>query len=72
MREVDVLVRLGLGHPNVLALREYFVENNRVYLIMELLRGEQGRECSAAASVPGQGELALLLLLLQAASCWMR
>ena len=72
LREIDAV--LDLEHPNVVGMKEYFVENNRVYLIMELLRGEQGRECGAATSAPGLGELAtlLLLLLLQAASCWTR
>ena len=36
-QEIDVL--LGLDHPNVVGLHEYFVSRNRVYLIMELLRG---------------------------------
>ncbi|EFN51045.1 hypothetical protein CHLNCDRAFT_37582, partial [Chlorella variabilis] len=37
LREISSM--LGLEHPNVVGLREYFVESNRVYLIMELLRG---------------------------------
>lgn len=37
LKEIDVL--LDLDHPNVVCLREYFVERNKVYLIMELLRG---------------------------------
>ena len=49
LREISSM--LGLEHPNVVGLREYFVESNRVYLIMELLRGEQGRECGAAAGL---------------------
>ncbi|KAK9904665.1 hypothetical protein WJX75_000026 [Coccomyxa subellipsoidea] len=36
-KEIDILV--GLNHPNVIYLREYFEENNRVYLITELLTG---------------------------------
>jgi calcium/calmodulin-dependent protein kinase I len=38
LREIDVL--LDLDHPNIVGLREYFVHNDKVYLIMELLRGE--------------------------------
>eukprot|EP00887_Chlorella_sp_A99_P005806 scaffold1.g5806.t1 len=37
LREIDVL--LSLDHPNVVYLREYFLQRSRVYLIMELLRG---------------------------------
>lgn len=37
LREIDVL--LDLDHPNIVGLREYFVHNDKVYLIMELLRG---------------------------------
>ncbi|EFN53510.1 hypothetical protein CHLNCDRAFT_136852 [Chlorella variabilis] len=37
MKEVDVL--LDLDHPNVVGMREYFVQHHRVYLIMELMRG---------------------------------
>lgn len=37
MKEIDVL--LDLDHPSVVSMREYFVHRNRVYLIMDLLRG---------------------------------
>ncbi|EFN53608.1 hypothetical protein CHLNCDRAFT_32147 [Chlorella variabilis] len=37
MKEIDAL--LDLDHPRVIELREYFVQQNRVHLIMELLRG---------------------------------
>ncbi|PRW61339.1 Pkinase-domain-containing [Chlorella sorokiniana] len=37
MKEIDAL--LDLDHPNVVGLKEYFVQNNRVYLVMELLQG---------------------------------
>ncbi|PSC74088.1 CAMK CAMK1 kinase [Micractinium conductrix] len=37
MKEIDAL--LDLEHPNVVELEEYFVERNKVFLIMELLRG---------------------------------
>ena len=52
MREIDVL--LDLEHPNVVGMKEYFVEHNKVYLIMELLRGEAARArahvwCAACA-----------------------
>ncbi len=44
LRELDAV--LDLHHPNVVGMKEYFVESNRVYLIMELLRGEseKGRQ----------------------------
>ncbi len=42
MREISAM--LGLEHPNVVGLREYFVQKNRIYLIMELLRGEQANK----------------------------
>ena len=52
MREINAL--LDLEHPNVVGMKEYFVEHNKVYLIMELLRGEAAhararRWCAACA-----------------------
>eukprot|EP00887_Chlorella_sp_A99_P007252 scaffold2.g7252.t1 len=37
MREIEVA--LDLDHPNIVGVREYFVQGNKVYVIMELLRG---------------------------------
>jgi calcium/calmodulin-dependent protein kinase I len=37
MKEIDAL--LDLDHPNVVGLKEYFVDQSKVYLITELLRG---------------------------------
>ncbi|GAB4813322.1 hypothetical protein N2152v2_000368 [Parachlorella kessleri] len=36
-KEIDILI--GLEHDNVIFLKEYFEEGNKVYLIMELLQG---------------------------------
>jgi len=36
-KEIDILC--GLEHENVVSLKEYFEENNKVYLITELLLG---------------------------------
>lgn len=36
-KEIDI--HLGLEHPNVIFLKEYFEEADKVYLIMELLEG---------------------------------
>ena len=52
LREIDAV--LDLEHPNVVGMKEYFVEHNKVYLIMELLRGEAAhararRWCAACA-----------------------
>ncbi|KAL4424182.1 hypothetical protein ABPG75_001483 [Micractinium tetrahymenae] len=57
MKEIDAL--LDLDHPNVVCLHEYFVERNKVFLIMELLRGgelleavlEQGHYSEADARI---------------------
>ena len=38
MKEIDILC--ALHHPNILYLKEYFIESNKVYLITELLSGE--------------------------------
>jgi len=37
LKEIDILARCD--HPNVMFLKEYFEENNKVYLITELLTG---------------------------------
>jgi len=36
-KEIDILV--GMNHENVIFLKEYFEEGNKVYLITELLTG---------------------------------
>lgn len=36
-KEIDILI--ALRHPNIVNMKEYFEENNKVYLIMELLEG---------------------------------
>ncbi|KAL4442683.1 hypothetical protein ABPG77_006677 [Micractinium sp. CCAP 211/92] len=36
-KEIDIL--LSLEHPNIVLMKEYFEENNKVYLIMEMLSG---------------------------------
>ena len=38
-KEIDILV--GMNHENVIFLKEYFEEGNKVYLITELLTGQQ-------------------------------
>jgi serine/threonine protein kinase len=52
LREIDAV--LDLDHPNVVGMREYFVHNNNVYLIMELLRGEDcvARSAKGGTAVP--------------------
>lgn len=37
-KEIDILV--GMNHENVIFLKEYFEEGNKVYLITELLTGD--------------------------------
>lgn len=37
MKEIDILC--GLDHANIIYLKEYFIENNKVYLLTELLSG---------------------------------
>jgi serine/threonine protein kinase len=37
LQEIDVM--LDLDHPNIVRLKEYYVERGRVYLIMELMQG---------------------------------
>lgn len=39
LREIDTV--LDLDHPKIVGMREYFVQDDKVYLIMELLRGER-------------------------------
>lgn len=45
MKEIDILC--SLNHPNIIFLKEYFIENNKVFLITELLSG--ARSCQRCA-----------------------
>lgn len=46
---------MALRHPNIIYLREYFEENNKVYIIMEYLGGGELLE-ALLNSAPEEGD----------------
>ena len=50
----EISILMSLQHPNILTMKEYFEENNQVFLVTELLSG--GELLPAVAGYPGYSE----------------